>query len=288
MFWRKSGRAAPLEEPKEERETRYEQIHIDPDAERPAAILEVAAELERRGAEVVELFKEISTDRGRAVFPIHLKWQEQDFFVEIETRKWTDSSIKKALSTAAVLRASDYSAAGLGLLSAYTAPEEVFFFFGKSPSALFQTYLYGGSSGKPAERAENFIQTARRQWDTELDYSRDSLPLVEELLVSSLREAPDPDWSGKEPPILDELVEDLGCYLGEVILRNSSQSGSWNTADDWGENLVLEVDDFVLDPIGKVRAFLNDGPEDSIAYYARYVLSELDAGGYEAQRRNQA
>ncbi|MGB3632833.1 MAG: hypothetical protein WA982_02205 [Rubrobacteraceae bacterium] len=288
MFWRRDGRATPQEEPEKGHEARYGPIHIEPDAERPATILEVAAELERRGAEVVELFKEISTDRGRAVFPIHLKWQQQDFFVEIETRRWGDSSVKKALDAAAVLRASDYAEAGLGLLSAYPAPEKVNFFFGKTPAAIFQIYLHGGSSGEPAEHAENFIQTARRQWDTRLDHSQDSLPLVEELLTALLRESSDPERAAEEPPILDALVEDLGCYLGEVILRNSDLSGSWSASEGWGEDLVLEVGEFVLDPIGKARAFLDNGHEDSIAYYARYALQELAAvsPSSEAQDRS--
>ncbi len=277
MFWRKEGRANPQEKPDEVREARHGPIHIEPDAERPATILEVAAELERRGAEVVELFKEISTDRGRAVFPIHLKWQQQDFFVEIETRRWTKSTVDKALNSAAVLRRSQYAEAGLGLLTAYSAPEQVDFFFGKTPAALFQINLYGRRPGKPAELTEEFIRTALRQWDTRLDYSQDSLPLVEELLTASLKDAPDPDWPRDEPPILHVLVVALGCYLGEVILHNSNLAGSWTNSKGWGENLVLEVDEFVLDPIGKARAFLDNGPEDSISYYARYVLQELGA-----------
>lgn len=288
MFWRKGGRVAPQEKPDEDREARYGPIHVEPDAERPATILEVAAELERRGAEVVELFKEITTDRGSAVFPIHLQWQDQDFFVEIETRRWSDSSVKKAFDAAAVLRDSGYSEAGLGLLSAYPAPEKVGFFFGKSPAALFQIDIYGGNSGEPGEKAENFIRVARRQWDAELDYGRDSLPLVEELLTASLEADPDPDWPGEEPPILGALVEGLGCYLGEVILRNSSLPGSWNTAEDWGENLVLEVDEFTLDPVGKARAFLDNGPEDSIAYYARYALQKLEAAAPTSEAPDQA
>lgn len=288
MFWRRDGRATPQEKPEEGRDARYGPIHIEPDAERPATILQVAAELERRGAEVVELFKEISTDRGRAVFPIHLQWQQQDFFVEIETRRWGGSTVRKALESAAVLRASDYSEAGLGLLSAYPVPEEVDFFFGKTPAAIFQIYLYGGSSGQPAEHAENFIHTARQQWDTHLDYNQGSLPLVEELLTTSLKESPDPDSSAEEPPILGALVEDLGCYLGEVILYSTNLSGSWTRSEGWGEDLVLEVDEFVLDPIGKVRAFLTNGSEDSISYYARYVLQELGSASSSSEAPDQA
>ncbi|HZY64536.1 MAG TPA: hypothetical protein VFE21_01480 [Rubrobacteraceae bacterium] len=287
MFWRKGGRATPQEKPESDREARYGPIQIKPDAERPATILQVAAELERRGAEVVELFKEIETDTGRAVFPIHLRWQEQDFFVEIETRRWRESTVEKAMDSAAVLRRSDYAEAGLGLLSAYPAPERVAFFFGKTPAALFQINLYGGGAETPSELADEFIQTALRQWDTTLDYSQDSLPLVEELLTASLKDAPGPDWPHEEPPILGILVESLGCYLGEVVLRNSSIRGAWIPAKDWGESFVLELDEFVLDPIGKARAFLDNGADDSIAYYADYVLRELGTAGSSPKGQDQ-
>ena len=288
MFWRRGGHATPQEKPEKGKETQYGPIHIEPDAERPATILEVAAELERRGAEVVELFKEIEADTGRAVFPVHLQWQGRDFFVEIETRRWTKSTVDKAMNSAAVLRRSQYAEAGLGLLTAYTAPEQVGFFFGKTPAALFQIDLYGRKPGEPAELAEEFIQTALRHWDTGLDYSQDSLPLVEELLTASLKDAPDPDWAHEEPPILHVLMVALGCYLGEVILHNSNLSGSWTSSEDWGENLVLEVGEFVLDPIGKARAFLDNGPEDSIAYYARYVHRELGAASPTSGAPDQA
>ncbi|CAN5879878.1 hypothetical protein BH23ACT11_BH23ACT11_08610 [soil metagenome] len=275
MFWSKAGRATPQEKPQENPDSKYGPITVERDAERPATILEVAAELERRGADVVELFKKLSTDRGYAVFPIHVQWQKQDFFVDIETRPWSDSTVQKALDAAAVLRASRYSEAGVGLLSAYPAPDEVGFFFGKTPAALFQLDLHGGRSKVPAGRARNFVQSAQRQWDTALDYGVGSLPLVEELLTASLSQDMDPEWTGEGPPILPVLVECLGSYLGEVILRNCRYSGSWISAEEWGADLVLEVGEFTLDPIGKARAFLGNGSEDSIAYYARYVLKEL-------------
>lgn len=294
MFWRRGGRVAPQEEPEEGGKARQDSvdpidpIRIEPNAERPATILEVAAELERRGAEVVELFKEIEIENSRAVFPIHLRWQGRDSFIEIETRRWSSTTVEKALNTAAVLRRSGYAEAGLGLLSAYPAPEKVSFFFGESPAALFQIDLYGSWAGEPTELAENFVETARRQWNTSLDYSRNSLPLVEELLTASLKESPDPDWTEEEPPILVALVEGLGCYLGEVILRNGSVSGRWAKTEDWGEERVLEMEEFILDPIGKARAFIDNGAEDSVAYYAEYVLQELEAVSSASEAPDQA
>ena len=41
---------------------------------------------------------------------------------------------------------------------------------------------------------------------------------------------------------------------------------------------MVELEEFVLDPIGKSRAFLDGGPEDSVAFYAEYVIEQLNGG----------
>ena len=71
----------------------------------------------------------------------------------------------------------------------------------------------------------------------------------------------------------------LGCFLGETIRRNAGLRGAWLPAEDWGEGPLVEVGDLVLDPVGKARAFLNEGPEESLAFYPDYVLEQLDEGG---------
>ena len=275
MFWKKSGRGSP-EQGSEEGGARPGPIQIERDAERPETILRVAAELEKRGAEVVELFKNIETPRGHAVLPIHLFWKKQDFFVEIETRAWKSTSVEKALDTAAALRGSEYEEAGLGLLSAYPVPEEVDFFFGRAPAALMQLDLYAGRRETPEDRATLFIESARRRLDTKLDYDLDSLSLAETLLTDSLREDQEPGQdASRSTPILSSLAECLGCYVGEVIHRNASPSGAWTQSESGREETLLEIGDFALDPIGNARAFLKNGSEDSVAFYAGYVLRQL-------------
>jgi hypothetical protein len=39
---------------------------------------------------------------------------------------------------------------------------------------------------------------------------------------------------------------------------------------------VVELKDFVLDPVGKARAFLEYGPQESITFYVQYTLELLD------------
>jgi hypothetical protein len=39
---------------------------------------------------------------------------------------------------------------------------------------------------------------------------------------------------------------------------------------------VLEFPEVIADPVGEARAFLENGSEDSAAYYVSYALKELD------------
>ncbi len=276
MFWKRNKRDTSRERAAEDAAEQAGPIQIERDAERPNTILRVATELERRGAEIVELFKEVESGQRRATLPIYLRWKDKDFFVEIETRRWDAASVEKALDTAATVRGSSYADTGLGLLSAYPAPEKVAFFFEKSPAALFQLDLRGKRGEGPEECAEIFVDAARRRWNEHLSYDLGSLRKVEGLVLDSLREPSRRGWS-EEPPVLDATIEGLGYYLGEVIRRSSDLSGAWAPSRGWGEALLLNLGgEFDLDPVGKARAFLANGTKDSVAYYAEYVLEELE------------
>ena len=83
--------------------------------------------------------------------------------------------------------------------------------------------------------------------------------------------------SGTRVPVLDALVRTFGCYTGEVLRRHAAPPGLWRSEAVWGEEvLVVEFPDATADPIGKARAFLENGPEDSAAYYVSYALKELN------------
>jgi hypothetical protein len=243
-------------------------IQLERDAPRPATILKVATELEERGAEIRELFKEIQSPWGEVALPIHLVRGGRDFFVEVETGPWEPRTTEEAINKAAVLRGSDHADAGLEIVSAYPVPREVGFFFGRSPAALLQLALIRVAADRPEEAAALFREAASLQWDVDLDYEPEYLPLVEELLMAALDE-------DEAPPILDALVVGLGCFVGEIIRRNANPPGAWRPDESWGEGPVIEAGWLVLDPIGKSRAFLLEGAEDSIAFYADYVLEQL-------------
>lgn len=274
MFWKRNGEDSPEERAEDAPETPADPIRIERDAQRPAAILRVAGEFEERGARIVELFKEVRSSHDRtAVLPIHLATESGERFVEISTRPWTPESVEAALHTAATVRDSEHAETELEILSAYPVPEEVEYFFARSPGALLQLDLLGGSLDRPEEFAEIFRAAARRHWDVDLVYETSCLPLVEELLISALEAD---ERTGKLPPILDALVSGLGCYLGEVIRHETTTPGAWRPAQGWGDDVVLEFEDVSLDPVGKAHAFLYEGPDDSLAFYADYVLEEID------------
>jgi hypothetical protein len=267
MFWIRGGETP--EEGVEAEGERTGPIEIERDAPRPATILRVANELEERGGEIQELFKEIRCPWRQVVLPIHLLDGGRSYFVEVQTGPWDAQAVEEAINKAAVLRNSEHAEAGLGILSAYPVPQEVEFFFGRSPAALFQLDLVRASLAEPEGAAALFREVASRHWGMDLDYDTGYLPLVEELLMAALDE-------DENPPILDALVAGLGCFVGETIRRNAGVPGSWRTDHDWGEGPVVELGELVLDPIGKSRAFLREGPEDSVAFYAAYVLEQLN------------
>ena len=306
MFWRRRSRQrteavstfpkAPRDDSEERPQERFEEtreagdgsdtapaetgrIELERDAPRPVAIQYAAEELSRRGDRVVELFKEVNSPHGRANLAIHLlrgSEPEESVFVEVATGPWGEDAVRNAARTAAILRGSDHAEATLEFLSAYPLPGEVRFFQESSAAALFQLDLFHGDDlREPEACAEAFRETANRHWGLNLEYETEELPLIEELLTAALNEGSE----DSRPPILRPLVHGLGCYVGETLRRHSPQPGSWYRAEEWGEEIVLEFPDLVADPIGQARAFLENGPEDSLAFYADYVLGELGGRG---------
>jgi hypothetical protein len=233
----------------------------------------VAGELEARGGTIVELFKEIESPLGRVVMPIHFCQDDQDFLVEVATESWNGRRSREAVDRAAIVRNSEHSEAGLEILSAYPVPREVEFFFGTSPAALLQLDLARLTPDMPEVAAGVFREVASGHWGVDLNYEPGYLPLVEELLIAVL----DADEENDAPPISEGLIAGLGCFLGETIRRNVNPPGAWRPPEEWGSGPVIEIRDLLLDPVGKARAFLEHGPQESMAFYVEYTLGLLDA-----------
>ena len=273
MTWR-DGEEAPEEGVEQAPEENTDPIQIERDAPRPATILRVAGELEERGSKILELFKEVESPLGRVVLPIYLRQDDRDFFVEVATGPWDSRKSGEALDKAAILRSSEHAEAGLEILSGYPVPPEVEFYFGTSPAALLQLDLARVTPERPEVCAGLFREVGSTHWGVDLDYEPGYLPLVEELLIAALED----DEGQESPPLSGGLVAGLGCFLGETIRRNVSPPGRWRPHEEWGEGPVGEIGDFVLDPMGKARAFLENGPEESLSFYAEYVLEQWDGG----------
>ena len=273
MTWR-DGEETLEEGVGEAPEEHTDSIQIERDAPRPATILRVAGELEERGGIILELFKEVESPLGRVVLPIYLRQDDRDFFVEVATGPWDDRRSGEALDTAAIVRSSEHAGAGLEILSGYPVPPEVEFYFGTSPAALLQLDLARLTPERPEVCAGLFREVGSNHWGVDLDYEPGYLPLVEELLMAAL----EGDEAHNSTPLSGGLVAGLGCFLGEIIRRNVSPPGVWRPDEEWGEGPVVEIGGFVLDPVGKARAFLEYGPEESLAFYAEYVLERWDGG----------
>jgi hypothetical protein len=286
MFWKRrqretpevrTERPGPLADSPQTSTARplAETIEIERDASRAASISRVADELKQRGEEVVELFKEVSSSTGwETVMPIHLRRGGEDIFVEVETGSWERKTVESVLKAVAVLRGSEYSDAPFEVLGAYPVPSEVRYFCGRSPAIRFQLDLVLHDDPKDAGAcAKEFKDAAERHWDLDLDYDPEGLPHLEEQLLGALGER---SGGGARTPILDALVRGYGCYAGETLRRRAKPRGSWRSAADWGEDFVLEFPNVTADPIGKARAFLENGPEDSAAYYVSYAVEELN------------
>jgi hypothetical protein len=275
VFWRGEEKA-PVPSQENTQRGRPGPIQLTPDAPRPATILQVAGELEERGGRILELFKEIRSPLGRVVLPIHLLKDEKAFFVEVTTGPWDERSEREVAERAAVLRNSEHADAELELFSAYPVPENLRFFCGRSPAALLQLDLLRLDVARPEEAAAVFREVASRHWGIDLDFEPGYLPLVEDLLMAAL--AGD-ETLDRIPPVSGGLVAGVGGFLGETIRKNAGHAAAWREDEEWGEGPTVEVGDFVLDPIGKAHAFLREGPDESMAFYANYVLGLLEEDG---------
>lgn len=110
------------------------------------------------------------------------------------------------------------------------------------------------------DHAELALKVAREQFDTDLDYSPESLEWLDSE-VDSLRE------DGLDAEEAAEALFVLGCYLGEVMVRNLG--GSWASTprsplkgvSPWPMVVTLP-DGSAWDTIGKVYKRLELGDSE--------------------------
>lgn len=250
-------------------------VHVDPGVSRPAAILRVAEDLERRGAKVLDLFEKVESPRGEATLPIYY-FDGEECFAEVEAGPWDAAATDRVLMAAAVLRGSERAGARMDLFGAHPVPENLRFFASRAPAALLQVDLFYPEDTSPEALAEHFKVAASSRWGVDLDYDPGCLPLTEHLLLAVLD---DDGLLGRTVPVSEPLIRGVGCYVGELARRKAESSGvpgGWRRESGRDEHL-LQLGGIILDPIVKAGDFLRRGEEVSIARYVSRALEVLDS-----------
>lgn len=116
---------------------------------------------------------------------------------------------------------------------------------------------------KILELAQLAVKSAKERFNMDLDFSIESLTLLDDLLSSAQKTF---DQQRQEGTISEEAVlrtaRIWGCYYGEVILR------------EWGGRWILEGDDvlmmlsnYQIDPVAAILKNINSHPRPSIIEY---------------------
>ena len=103
--------------------------------------------------------------------------------------------------------------------------------------------------------------------DFGLDFSVESLKKVDTMLHRARR------WKREAK---DMLVEEAGCYVGEVLVRKTG--GQWcideKYKESMGTNLVLELPgNITASPFGGCRKRVEHGESDGVEVWARAVVA---------------
>jgi len=122
-------------------------------------------------------------------------------------------------------------------------------------------------------KAETVVRDARDKYSLELDYSEQSLTVVEEILEKLFQESNLVQKSqGQEEyqRVVWELAKNYGGYVGEVIRRNLG--GVWRMEEvGGGIDIILDVSGNKTYPVAKTLKRLTNGHEDSVAFFYQTI-----------------
>jgi hypothetical protein len=112
-----------------------------------------------------------------------------------------------------------------------------------------------------------------------LDYSVESLQRLDQFITENFEQKGSKD-------IAESLPQGVGCYLGEVIIRNLG--GDWSK-DDKPEIVGIGTLE-PLQPIEKAHRRFKNGRQDSLAWYYHSVAKQAYEAGatQESQEQNNA
>ncbi len=126
--------------------------------------------------------------------------------------------------------------------------------------------------------AEQCVLIVKKVYDIDLDFTPESLTRVE-TIFDSLRE------EGCKANEVTGFLTALGCYLGEVIVRNIG--GVWRPTVDTvmatsTDNVVvieLTPPGIVLNPLGKAYKRMVHGSDDNVEAYYYWIKQTFAAEG---------
>jgi hypothetical protein len=138
-------------------------------------------------------------------------------------------------------------------------------------------------AGWLAAQAQIAVKTARTKWSVALDFTADSLKLVEAVLgqLHDMAKAAAPADRPTEKQIEGASIV-WGVYVGEVIRRH--YGGQWEVSKPDGI-LQLKIKEARLFPVRKVQKRLVDGPGDNVAFYFHAMKQVLDETGSKSAAR---
>jgi len=117
-----------------------------------------------------------------------------------------------------------------------------------------------------AEIGEMVVPFVEQNYGLRLDYGVPSLRQIDGILEDLRRDQTFED--------LQPLLFSLGCYVGEVFVRNAK--ARWRTPESLGMQgvasspIVIEMPDGRgCNPVGKVYKRFKNGPEDDLAFFYR-------------------
>jgi hypothetical protein len=135
--------------------------------------------------------------------------------------------------------------------------------------------------------AEKAVTLARDQYQTNLDYSEDSLQLVEKILSKLSGDIPKGLFGrllrrGPTQKQIEGICQLMGAYLGEVIRRR--WDGTWHMDSTFGMPLpALSVLGGDIYPTNKVYKRLVDGEGDNLWSYYQ-MLKHIHEHGAPSQQ----
>ena len=114
------------------------------------------------------------------------------------------------------------------------------------------------------QSAEDAVVTARQQANINLDYSEDSLDLVDRAIAEILRQFPE---ESQEDKAVFTICNIFGAYLGEVFKKHNGGAWEYNDSDANAPSIYLRVKDHTFAFAGICYEKLVKNQNVSVAKY---------------------